>query len=234
MTNRPDLKNKETGRRVTGRISNKMITKNYKKKNGLKLKGDNTLKKNFKRVSAIILAAAMSMSSSVIASAAKMNIYVREYDGDAKKVTKIYPDKATTPTIVLDTTPGESIYEAIDAGKVATDSNNILGASIASKWTKVTNKDGSIDWYLLSLGVSNGTGKTFDTKTNKNSYSNLEYDDDNNIIHGKWEGSSWMWLEGGAEKIDSVAYPEYTMSDAKCPSSDFSIILSYDDSSLTW
>ena len=117
---------------------------------------------------------------------------------------------------------------------MATDSNNILGASIASKWTKVTNKDGSIDWYLLSLGVSNGTGKTFDTKTNKNSYSNLEYDDDNNIIHGKWEGSSWMWLEGGAEKIDSVAYPEYTMSDAKCPSSDFSIILSYDDSSLTW
>ena len=57
------------------------------------------MKKNFKRVSAIILAAAMSMSSSVIASAAKMNIYVREYDGDAKKVTKIYPDKATTPRL---------------------------------------------------------------------------------------------------------------------------------------
>lgn len=51
------MENKETGRRVTGRISNKMITKNYKKKNGLKLKGDNTMKKNFKRVSAIILAA---------------------------------------------------------------------------------------------------------------------------------------------------------------------------------
>lgn len=81
------MKNKETGRRVTGRISNKMITKNYKKKNGLKLKGDNTMKKNFKRVSAIILAAAMSMSSSVIASAAKMNIYVRDYD---QKVTNIY------------------------------------------------------------------------------------------------------------------------------------------------
>ena len=69
-----------------------MITKNYKKKNGLKLKGDNTMKKNFKRVSAIILAAAMSMSSSVIASAAKMNIYVRDYD---QKVTNIYQETST-------------------------------------------------------------------------------------------------------------------------------------------
>ena len=47
------------------------------------------MKKNFKRVSAIILAAAaMSMSSSVIASAAKMNIYVRDYDqkvGDSER-----------------------------------------------------------------------------------------------------------------------------------------------------
>lgn len=76
----------------------------------LKLKGDNTMKKNFKRVSAIILAAAMSMSSSVIASAAKMNIYVRDYD---QKVTNIYQETSTTPTIVLDTNPGESIYEAI-------------------------------------------------------------------------------------------------------------------------
>ena len=47
------------------------------------------MKKNFKRVSAIILAAAMSMSSSVIASAAKMNIYVRDYD---QKVTNIYQE----------------------------------------------------------------------------------------------------------------------------------------------
>lgn len=52
----------------------------------------------------------MSMSSSVIASAAKMNIYVRDYD---QKVTNIYQETSTTPTIVLDTNPGESIYEAI-------------------------------------------------------------------------------------------------------------------------
>lgn len=77
------------------------------------------MKKNFKRVSAIILAAAMSMSSSVIASAAKMNIYVRDYD---QKVTNIYQETSTTPTIVLDTNPGESIYEAIAKGKVASDS----------------------------------------------------------------------------------------------------------------
>lgn len=225
------MENKETGRRATGRISNKMITKNYKKKNGLKLKGDNTVKKNFKRVSAIILAAAMSMSSSVIASAAKMNIYVREYN---QKVTKIYSGTPLTPTIVLDTTPGQSIYAAIAEGEVADDSNNLLTASINSDWKKVVNKDGSIDWYLTSLGINNGTKKEFDTKTNKDSYSNLKYDSEGNIIHGIWEGSSWMWLEGGAESIESTAYPEYTMSDAKCPSSDFSIILSYDTSKLEW
>ena len=191
------------------------------------------MKKNFKRVSAIVLAATMSMSSSVIASAAKMNIYVREYDGDAKKVTKIYPDKATTPTIVLDTTPGESIYAAIDRGTIASDSNNILGASIASDWTKVTNKDGSVDYYMLSLGIDNGTNKTFDVKENVNKYSDLVYEN-GSAIHGKWSGDSWMWLEGGKESINSTAYPEYTMSDAICPATDFSIILSYDHSSMEW
>lgn len=43
-----------------------------------------------------------------------------------------------------------------------------------------------------------------------------------------------MWLEGGMESINSTAYPEYTMSDAVCPASDFSIILSYDHSELKW
>lgn len=211
-----------------------MITKNYKKKNGLKLKGDNTMKKNFKRVSAIILAAAMSMSSSVIASAAKMNIYVREYEDSSKSITVKYPKDASSPTIVLDTTPGESIYEAIDAGNVATDSiYNVATASITSDWTTVTNKDGSTDSYLLSLGISNGTDKTFDVKTNVNNYSDMVYEN-GNAIHGKWDGYSWMWLEGGAEKIDSLVYPGYTMSDVKCPATDFSIILSYDHSSMTW
>ena len=121
------------------------------------------MKKNFKRVSAIILAAAMSMSSSVIASAAKMNIYVRDYD---QKVTNIYQETSTTPTIVLDTNPGESIYEAIAKGKVASDSNNALTASISSNWNKVTNKDGSIDWYLISMGINNRAKTSFATKTN--------------------------------------------------------------------
>lgn len=72
------------------------------------------MKKNFKRVSAIILAAAMSMSSSVIASAAKMNIYVRDYD---QKVTNIYQETSTTPTIVLDTNPGESSMKLLQKEK---------------------------------------------------------------------------------------------------------------------
>ena len=148
------------------------------------------MKKNFKRVSAIILAAAMSMSSSVIASAAKMNIYVREYN---QKVTKIYSGTPLTPTIVLDTTPGQSIYAAIAEGEVADDSNNLLTASINSDWKKVVNKDGSIDWYLTSLGINNGTKKEFDTKTNKDSYSNLKYDSEGNIIHGIWEGSCLLY-----------------------------------------
>ena len=67
-----------------------------------------------------------------------------------------------------------------------------------------------------------------------NNYSDLEYDDEGNIIHGVWSGHSWMWLEGGMESINSTAYPEYTMSDAVCPASDFSIILSYDHSELKW
>ena len=44
-----------------------------------------------------------------------IHIYVRDYD---QKVTNIYQETSTTPTIVLDTNPGESIYEAIAKGKV--------------------------------------------------------------------------------------------------------------------
>ena len=87
---------------------------------------------------------------------------------------------------------------------------------------------------LTGMGINNRAKTSFATKTNDNNYSDLEYDDEGNIIHGVWSGHSWMWLEGGMESINSTAYPEYTMSDAVCPASDFSIILSYDHSELKW
>ena len=90
-----------------------------------------------------------------------------------------------------------SYTHLIAKGKVASDSNNALTASISSNWNKVTNKDGSIDWYLISMGINNRAKTSFATKTNDNNYSDLEYDDEGNIIHGVWSGHSWMWLEGG-------------------------------------
>ena len=105
------------------------------------------MKKTFKRLSAVILALVMTLGMTVMASAATMSIYTREYNDVTKEKTY-----KTEPVTKITTKANESIYAALVRGN----------------------------------------------------------------------------------DLATVSYPNVTLSDQICPSTDFSIILSYDYSEFSW
>lgn len=181
---------------------------------------ESIMSKKLKRLSALLLAVVMMFSMSAFASAANMSIYVRDYNQPGKEGKFTYYPADKTPLVTISTIPGKSVYDAIEAATEA--------GKVSSTWNKVTNSDGSIDEYMESFGVGSFT------RTNWGDYSNLKYDSDGNVTSGTWAGSSWMWRLGDKEDLTSTTYPNYTMSDYKCPANDFSIILSFDYSSFSW
>lgn len=181
---------------------------------------ESIMSKKLKRLSALLLAVVMMFSMSAFASAANMSIYVRDYNQPGKEGKFTYYPADKTPLVTISTIPGKSVYDAI---LLATQKKQVT-----STWNKVTNKDETIDQYMLSFGVG-----AF-SRTNWGENTDLVKDSEGNYIHGKWAGSSWMWRLGDASDLDSTVYPDYTMSDYKCPSTDFSIILSYDYSAFEW
>ena len=178
------------------------------------------MSKRMKRLSALLMAGVMSLSSRALASAANMSIYVRDYNQPGKTGLFTYYPATKTPLAVINAEEGESVYTAI---KDATEKG-----LVSSTWKEVTNKDGSVDEYLESFGVGSFS------RTNWGDYSNLKYDEKGNVISGTWAGSSWMWRLGGENDLENTTYPNYTLSDYECPADDFSIILSYDYSSFSW
>ena len=78
------------------------------------------MKKTFKRLSAVILALVMTFGMTVMASAATMSIYTREYNDVTKEKTY-----KTEPVTKITTKANESIYAALvratKAGKIVTD-----------------------------------------------------------------------------------------------------------------
>lgn len=171
------------------------------------------MKKTFKRLSAVILALVMTFGMTVMASAATMSIYTREYNDVTKEKTY-----KTEPVTKITTKANESIYAALvratKAGKIVTD------------WTKST-YEGKTEYYLKTFGLTTESAKTNDGKNVK-----LDKDDEGNILGGTWGGNAWMWCMGN--DLATVSYPNVTLSDQICPSTDFSIILSYDYSEFSW
>ena len=178
------------------------------------------MSKRMKRLSALLMAGVMSLSSGALASAANMSIYVREYDNQ----TGIFNfPMEKTPAAIVTTQDGDTIYSAIHRAQTT------LG-SISSDWTSSTNSDGSIDWYLNEFSVTRGDDSYSAANDGKNK--NPIYDNKGNMTGATWSGDSWMWVESST--LNDLAYPGETMSDVQCPSTDFSIILSYDHSEFKW
>ena len=72
------------------------------------------MSKRMRRLSALLMAGIMSLSSGALTSAANMSIYVRDYNQPGKEglFTNYPTDK--TPLVTIDTVPGKSVYDAIE------------------------------------------------------------------------------------------------------------------------
>ena len=165
-----------------------------------------------KRISAVVLAGAMTLSSSIAAFAADMTVYYRTYNSDA-------------------TTDEEKFAYYGSETVTGVDSSKTIAQALKSyykgraKWNNVTAEDGTVDAFLESLQLV-GQESAW---ASENSYPYLEPDHS----HGKWVGKSWMWCDYAAG-LKNVKYPENSLSRVNCSDTDFAIILSYDTSSMTW
>lgn len=191
------------------------------------------MNKLFKKVSAIVLAGAMTLSSSVAAFAADMTVYIRDNGQELATATQ----RTSTPNIKLsfvihDVDSSMSLYDALYyAPKV--DGMLDSDVKLETSWTKGENEDGTTDQYLTYLKVANTTdGKNF-AGLNNGGNKKLYYKD-GKVVGGEYEGNSWMWCMMNGN-LGSTAYPEdITLSDQACLDTNFGIILSYDYSSFPW
>lgn len=172
-----------------------------------------------RRLSALLMAGVMSLGSGAMASAANMSIYVREYNSVTDLVT---PKFNSLPAAVVTTQDGDTVYSAIARGTTTV-------GTIKSDWTEAKNTDGTIDMYLKEFTAVNGTN--FYSAANDGKNINPIYEG-GTMTGATWSGDSWMWFEGS--DLGNKTYPNETMSDVKCPSGDFAIVLSYDHSEFKW
>lgn len=161
-----------------------------------------------KRISAVVLAGAMTLSSSIAAFAADMTVYYRTYDKDSGAVVDYGSE------VVSNVDSSQTIYNALA---------NYYGDNAG--WTSAVAKDGITDYYLDSLTF----GDLLEPWGTDGEYTYLEEDHS----HGTWVGSSWMWLQG-SDVLNNFTYPDYSLSRAYCSDENFSIILSYDTETVNW
>lgn len=179
-----------------------------------------SMKNRMKKVSALVLAATMAMGSYTSAFAADMTVYLRTRGKEATVQEGSF--------VVHDVDSSMSIYQALEATKKDKDMLDD-GVTLGSEWSKVVNKDNTVDYYLTSLTAKIGNHTPI-SHTNNGGNTKLYKDDKGNYIGGYYEGNSWMWC-----MADATSYPEdITLSDQKCKNVDFAIILSYDYSAFPW
>lgn len=199
-----------------------------------------TMKTRMKKVSALVLATAMSLSTYASAFAADMTVYIRDNSKEISTSTQS-DDTTTTPNIpvvftIHNVDSKMSLYNALTqapttAGMLDT------GVTLATTWSEYNDTTaGKTYEYLLSLSATDKTGektKSF-AGTNDGKNTRLDYDDEENLLGGKYEGNSWMWGWTDGSNLNSTSYPDVTLNNAKCKDVDFAIILSFDYSSFEW
>lgn len=184
------------------------------------------MSKKFKRLSAVILAVVMMLGSTVMASAATMNVYIREWT------------QGNTSNTYLGTpnpTPDGLSNLAFTVTGVNSKGSYKDALELAERQGKVTlgwNKE--YPEYLTSLAV-NKNGKAIYSKTNNGENQNPIYDGET-MTGATWVGSSWMWYPGNKLTLeDTSSYPQTTLGGTKVPSdAEFSLVLSYDTTHFKW
>lgn len=171
------------------------------------------MNKLFKKVSAIVLAGAMTLSSSVAAFAADLTVYIRESNGNTKTITK----DAFKAFEVENVDATDTLLDALKDG-------NIKDGVLTTTWNN--------DKYLKDLTLTKN-GKVVYQGLDKGKYSDLVPDGNGGYSSGKWEGNSWMWAPATLKNV--VSYPEdKTLEDVTCAEANYAIVLSYEYSSFTW
>lgn len=184
------------------------------------------MSKKFKRLSAVILAVVMMLGSTVMASAATMNVYIREWTQGNTSNTYLgtpnpNPEGLSSPAFTVTGVNSNKTYK--DALKLAESQGKVtLG------W------DEDHPEYLTSLAVKKD-GNVIYSKTNNGENQNPIYDGDK-MTGATWVGSSWMWYPGNNLTLkDTSSYPDKTLAQVKVPSkNEFSLVLSYDTTHFKW
>lgn len=179
------------------------------------------MSKTIKRLSAVIFAVVMVFGSTVMASAATMHIYIREWEQGTSSNTYLGTPKQisgiTNPVVTVTGVDSNGTYK--DALLLA-ESKDLLETSWNTKYPE----------YLTAFAVDGYA------KTNGGENKNPQYDSEGNMIHATWEGTSWMWYPGSNVDLkDTSSYPQTTLGGTQVPSTDeFSIVLSYDTTRFDW
>ena len=181
------------------------------------------MSKKFKRLSAVILAVVMMLGSTVMASAATMHVYIREWTQGNSSNTYLgtpnpNPNGLSSPAFTVTGVNSAGTYK------------DALELAETQKKVKLT-WDKSYPEYLTGLTVlGNGYSKTNDGDNFDPIY------DGNTMTGATWIGSSWMWYPGNNLTLeDTSSYPQTTLGGTKVPSdAEFSLVLSYDTTHFKW
>lgn len=163
----------------------------------------------------------MMLGSTVMASAATMHIYIREWEQGTSSNTYLGTPKPipgiTNPVVTVTGVDSNGTYK--DALLLA-ESKGLLETSWNPKYPE----------YLTSFAVEGYA------RANGGENKNPQYDSAGNMIHATWEGTSWMWYPGNDVTLKNTSsYPETTLGGTKVPSTnEFSIVLSYDTTRFDW
>lgn len=189
------------------------------------------MNKIVKRISAVAIAAAMTLSTGVAAQAATLQVYFREWHQNSTENTYVgTPDTTTFGIKPVLTVSG---IEKGDTYKTA------LNKAVGLKQYKDSY---SLTWntknpqYLDSITID---GEEWGVE-GKNT--NPKYDDKNNMISATWVGSAWSWYEGSNIYLKNISsYPQTTLGETLVPVTTvnndneiISMVLSYDETKFYW
>lgn len=183
------------------------------------------MNKLFKKVSAIVLAGAMTLSSSVAAFAADLTVYIRESksvttaDGTTTASITAWPLTEAPAFVVKNVTADEKLSTALQSGKVNTSDK------IVTTWSQG-------DKYLSNLTLFDSDDEKLYEGLEHGTYKDLVSDGNGGYSHGTWDGYAWMWAK--ADSRYTVSYPSKRLDEVTCGEADYAIVLSYENSVYSW
>lgn len=187
------------------------------------------MNKMIKKISAVAIAAAMTLSSGVAAQAATVQVYFRQWEQTSSENTYLGEENTetfgTAPVFtVTGVESGDTYKEVLETA--ASDSKGKYKLA----WT------GDKNQYLNTITIN---GKEWGV-TGGNI--NPTYDSTGKMISATWVGTAWSWYEGSNIYLKNISsYPKTTLGETLVPVTTedndneiISMVLSYDKTQFDW